>query len=273
MNMRAALVAALRRDPALLAKLVESLRERIDEENGRATTLVQAAEALEPVLADALDRRPSRLTKLGLKSAGLVAGLALDDRRANKRLAHIAAGGTVGIVFVDVSGFTAFTAESGDEVALESLRVLSSIIETKSRRYRGETVKQLGDGFLLAFPSASQAIRAACDLSGTVKRQSKTPGGFPLQLRIVVHAGEPTIEGDDMLGHDVNLAARLLDHCKAGGVLVSEAAKELAEKRLKSVRFGKRRLIKIRGLSTRVAVYGVSLTAPAAHTPTATPPL
>jgi class 3 adenylate cyclase len=70
-----------------------------------------------------------------------------------------------------------------------------------------------------------------------------------------VHAGEPLIEGDDLLGHDVNLTARLLDHCKPGEVIVSEAAKELAEKRLRAVEFGRRRNVKIRGLSSKVAAY------------------
>lgn len=272
MNMRAALVAALRRDPDLLSKLVDSLRERIDEENGRATTLVQAAEALEPVLAEALDRRPSRLTKLGLKSASLVASLALDDKRANRRLSGIAARGTVGIVFVDVSDFTAFTAAVGDEVAIDTLRSLSAMIEQKIRPYRGETVKQLGDGFLLAFPSASQAIRGACDLAAAARKMSEAVPGHQLRLRVAVHAGEPLVEGDDLLGHDVNLAARLLDHCNPGGVLVSEAAKELAEARMKTVHFGKRKLIKIRGLSTRVAVYGLSVSDRGARKPAKMPP-
>jgi len=72
-----------------------------------------------------------------------------------------------------------------------------------------------------------------------------------------VHAGEPLIEQDDLLGHDVNLTARLLDHCKPGHVIVSEAAKELAEKRLRKTEFGRRKLVKIRGLSTKVAVYPI----------------
>jgi class 3 adenylate cyclase len=49
----------------------------------------------------------------------------------------------------------------------------------------------------------------------------------------------------------------LLDHCKPGEVLVSEVAKEMAEKRLKSVEFGRRRLLKIRGLAGKVAVYPI----------------
>ena len=74
----------------------------------------------------------------------------------------------------------------------------------------------------------------------------------------MVHAGEPLIERDDMLGHDVNLTARLLEHCKPGGVLVSGAAKELTGRRLKTVEFGKKKSVKIRGLAGKIETYPVS---------------
>lgn len=70
-----------------------------------------------------------------------------------------------------------------------------------------------------------------------------------------MHAGEPLIEQDDLLGHDVNLTARLLDHCQPDEVVVSLAAKELAEKRLRNIRFKAPRSVKIRGLTTRIEVY------------------
>ena len=66
-------------------------------------------------------------------------------------------------------------------------------------------MKPLGDGFLLAFPSASQAIRGALAVKTAVDR--KAEGEFELRVRIAVHAGEPAVEQDDLLGHDVNLTA------------------------------------------------------------------
>ena len=66
------------------------------------------------------------------------------------------------------------------------------------------------------------------------------------------------VEGDDLLGHDVNLTARLLDHCTPGEVLVSLPAKELAEKRLKKISFGKERMVKIRGLAGRKSVFAAN---------------
>lgn len=257
MNVRQTIYAALRGDPNLVPKVRHALRERIDEKDGTVATMVQAAEALEPVIAQAVRKRPSRLGKLGLKSAHLLGGLALQDGRSNRRLARIARGSSVGIVFVDVAGFTAFTARAGDEAAIELLGKLERLIDRTVREVQGELVKQLGDGFLLAFPSASQAVRGAVALNQAVRARRASDPAFPVNLRIAVHAGEPLIEQDDLLGHDVNLTARLLDHCKPDHVIVSEAAKELAEKRLRKTEFGRRKLVKIRGLSTKVAVYPI----------------
>jgi class 3 adenylate cyclase len=255
MKMREAIIAALRGDSDLVPKMKESWRERIDEEKGPMSTVVQAAEALEPIIADAVDKRPSKLGKFGLKSAHLLASLTMEDDKSNRKLARIAKGKTLGIVFVDIAGFTTYTARRGDEAARTLIARLDRIVSRVVRSCKGECVKHLGDGFLLAFPSASQAVRAAVELRDEARRVRAEDRTFEVALRIAVHAGEPLVEQDDLLGHDVNLTARLLDHCRPGEVIVSEAAKELSAKRLRTIAFGKRRVIKIRGLSTKVVTY------------------
>jgi class 3 adenylate cyclase len=257
MKTRDVIIAALRRDPDLVPRMKASLRERIDEEEGAMSRVVQAAGALEPILADAVKKRPSRLSLIGLKSAHLLADLALEDRRSNRRLENLAHGGAIGIVFVDVAGFTTFTAENGDEAAIALLGKLETLIERAAKAGKGEIVKRLGDGFLLAFSSASQAVRAAVSLQESVRRARIADDGFDVALRVAVHAGEPLIDQDDLLGHDVNLTARLLDCCKPGTVVISEAAKEMAEKRLRKIAFGNPKKVKIRGLAGKVTIYAV----------------
>lgn len=250
--MREAVIAALRRDPDLLPKVAATLRERIDEKDGPMSTVVQSAGALEPIIREAVKKRPSKLGVFGLRTSHLIAQLAADDTRSSSRLQRIADGGTVGIVFVDVANFTTFTEEMGDKEALKMLSRLRALVHSAIKPSKGESVKELGDGFLLAFPSASQAVRGATAIRAGVKRKE-----LEVVLRIAVHAGEPLVEQDDLLGHDVNLTARLLDHCAPGEIVVSEAAKELAATRLKKVRFRDERVIKIRGLSTPVKVSSV----------------
>ena len=257
MNMREAIIAALRRDPDLVPKVRERLRERIDEKDGPMSTVVQSAGALEPIIREAVKKRPSKIGFMGLNTAHLLATLATEDRRSSSRLQKIAEGGTLGIVFVDIANFTTFTAEKGDRTASKMLAKLNALIETAINPSRGECVKKLGDGFLLAFPSASQAVRGSVSIRTATKRARATKEGLDIHLRIAVHAGEPLIEQDDLLGHDVNLTARLLDHCEPDEIIVSEAAKALAEKRLKKIRFRRPREIKIRGLTTPMRVHSV----------------
>jgi class 3 adenylate cyclase len=257
MNMREAIIAALRRDPELLPQVAKKLAARIDEKDGPISTVVQSAGALEPIIRDAVRRRPSKLGAFGLRSAHMLALLASEDRRSNKKLQTIAEKGTVGIVFVDIANFTSYTARVGDEAAVRLLVGLKHRIERAIKPTRGECVKALGDGFLLAFPSASQAVRGSTAVRNAVRRAEDAGSSLEVQLRIAVHAGEPSIEGDDLLGHDVNLTARLLDHCDPDEIVVSEAAKELAQRRLKKISFRNKRTIKIRGLTTPVVVFSV----------------
>ena len=264
MKVRQAIVAALRGDPDLVPKVKNSLRGRIDEQDGPMSTMVQAAEALEPILADAVRKRPSKLGKFGLKSATLLADLAAQDDRENKRLAKFASGKALGIVFVDVAGFTTYTEKAGDDAAREMLAKLSTLVEQKARQCKGEVVKELGDGFLLVFPSASQAVRGALLLREAIRNKRQSDKSFAVALRCSIHAGEPLVEQDDLFGYDVNLTARLLDHCKPDQVIVSETAKELAERRLRKIAFGKRKAVKIRGLSSKVPIFEVNPAEPAA---------
>lgn len=257
MNVRQAVIAALRKDPDLLPKVRDSLRERIGEKDGAMSTVVRSAAALEPVIAAAVRKRPSKLGQFGWKSAHMLASLAIEDARSSKRLARIAEKGTVGIVFVDIADFTTLTAERGDPYAVKLLGKLSSLIGSSIRPCKGEVVKHLGDGFLLAFPSASQAVRGAVAIQRAVEQRRKKDS-FDLALRIAVHAGEPLVEEGDLLGHDVNLTARLLDHCDPGEVIVSDAAKELAKPRLRKISFDRGRVVKIRGLTSKVVVYAAT---------------
>lgn len=256
MNLRQALVAALRRDPKLVDQMTASLRERA--ENGtKLGTVVQVAGALEPILAETVEKNPTRVARLGFSTAHVLASLAAEDEGSNNRLAEIARGSSVGIVFVDIADFMSFTRRHGDEAAARLLGDFDQLIQRALREPRGECVKKLGDGYLLAFHSASQAVRGAVAIRDSVERVNESRDE-PVHVRVAVHAGEPLIEGDDLLGHDVNLTARLLDHCRPGDVIVSEAARDLAAKRLRKITFTKPRRIKIKGLTTRVTVTGVA---------------
>jgi adenylate cyclase len=125
------------------------------------------------------------------------------------------------IVFVDLSGFTRLAQEEGDEGAAERGSRLAGLVRSAAARRGGRVVKMLGDGAMLQFERADDAVAAAADVTaGTADL------GLPA-ARAGVAVG-PLIRRDgDFFGHTVNLAARICD--AAGGGTVT-AAREVADR-------------------------------------------
>lgn len=198
--------------------------------------------------------RSSKLTRGAVRS--LVQ--ALQGSEVTK-LASLAGRKEIGIVFVDVVDFTGFTSRYGDGAATDALARLEEQISTAVAVGKGEIVKALGDGFLIAFPSASQAVRAAVRLASTTARRTyRLPHidhPVRLRLRIGVHSGSPIVGANDLIGHDVNITSRLLDHCRPGQVVVSDAARRSAERRLRKIRFEHLASVELRGLENRYPIY------------------
>ena len=89
----------------------------------------------------------------------------------------------------------------------------------------GRIVKTMGDGLLLEFPSVVAAVECAIAIQKLmVERNAETPEAKRILYRIGVNLGDVLIEGDDILGDGVNIAARLEGICEPGGVLISGAA-------------------------------------------------
>lgn len=126
------------------------------------------------------------------------------------------------LVFTDLAGFTAFTAERGDPAALALVErfeaIARSLLPPGAR-----VVKQLGDGLFLFFAAAATAIPTALNLSHDCATASRPEE--PLWVRTGVHVGTALLRGEDLIGHDVNVAARITDVAAAGEVLVSDAAR------------------------------------------------
>ncbi|MGD9705360.1 MAG: adenylate/guanylate cyclase domain-containing protein [Acidimicrobiia bacterium] len=129
---------------------------------------------------------------------------------------------TGALVFTDLAGFTAYTAERGDDAALRLVERFEALAHTLLPE-GARVVKQLGDGLFLHFADPATAIPTALSLSETCARSSMEDG--PLWIRTGVHVGSALRRGDDLIGHDVNLASRITDLAAAGEVLVSDAAR------------------------------------------------
>ena len=249
---REAIKTALGQDTEL-AEEMEDAERRAGGKRG-AAALLHAADALEPVLADAVERRPSFLGRLAYGTAQLVSALATDDAASSGRFAEIAGGDHVGIVFIDVVGFTAYTAGNGDDAAVTLVKRLETLVGSICNLHDGEVVKHLGDGFLLAFATAGDAVKASLALRDSARKKRAADPSFQM-VRIAVHAGRPSVVRDDLIGHDVNLTARLLEHCEPGEVLVTEDAKRLAEEEVASLRFSGASKVKARGVPEPITTH------------------
>lgn len=159
-------------------------------------------------------------------------------------------GDSVTIAFVDLTGFSAFASQvSADEVR-EVIRVFHWLAREQVARYGGFEVKQLGDGFMLAFSSPRRAIACAVGILRATAPQGDGTG-LPAAVRVCagMNSGDAIREGDDFFGHTVNVASRITERATRGQVLVSEATRVQAG-HVEGVRFievGRRRLRGLRG--------------------------
>jgi adenylate cyclase len=97
----------------------------------------------------------------------------------------------------------------------------------------GRIVKTMGDGLLLEFPSVVDAVECAIAVQRLmVERNAEEAASKRMVYRIGVHLGDVLIEGDDIVGEGVNIAARLEGACEAGNILISGSAHEHVRRRI-----------------------------------------
>jgi adenylate cyclase len=160
------------------------------------------------------------------------------------------------VVFTDIVGFTEFTAEHGDTEALALLerqeRVVRDTLPTDAR-----VVKELGDGLMLWFPEAVSALNACFTLSERFEEEAAAD--VPLWVRVGMHWGCPTRRGDDLVGHDVNLAARIVDVAGPGEVLLSEPVRDLVDGRVHGLRLDELGPVVMKGIPDAVPLYRAEL--------------
>ncbi len=121
------------------------------------------------------------------------------------------------IAFTDLVGFTEFTATRGDREALAVLGTQDAIVRG-ALPDGARVVKELGDGLLLFFPDPSVAISGCLAILDGFEVAADVDE-MPLWVRAGIHCGRPSARGADLVGHDVNVAARIVD-CAAPGELL-----------------------------------------------------
>jgi len=145
------------------------------------------------------------------------------DVRASRRLAAVA--------FVDIVGYSILMAEDEARTHAGWMGLLDDVLRPLADRYLGKIVKSTGDGVLVEFSSALNAVDWSRQVqTDTAKAQAirpETGGGPQIVFRIAIHLGDVIAAQDDIYGDGINVASRLQEHARPGGIVLSETIYDL----------------------------------------------
>ena len=122
------------------------------------------------------------------------------------------------IVFLDLESFTELTHTKGDERAMEILTRLEGVVRPLALEHEGKLVKQIGDGVMLAFRRADEAVAFARHALDAVIADAEIP-----PLHVGIHAGPAIYLAGDYIGSTVNVASRVTGTSSAGEILLTDA--------------------------------------------------
>ncbi len=126
------------------------------------------------------------------------------EKRVQRRLAAILA--------ADVVGYSRLMREdeNGTLAQLKTLR--KELLDPKVEEYSGRIVKTMGDGILIEFSSAVDAVQHAVDVQLALERRgSDVPENRRIELRMGINVGDVIVEGDDLFGDGINVASEAIE--------------------------------------------------------------
>ncbi len=149
----------------------------------------------------------------------------MENQRTERKLAAILA--------ADVAGYSRLMSHD-EEGTLRLLKAhLGELVEPHIAAHRGRIVKRTGDGLLVDFSSAVEAVRCAVAIqAGMADRNRTAVDDSRIEFRIGINLGDVIIEGDDIFGDGVNIAARLEALADPGGIFVSRAVRDSVRDKL-----------------------------------------
>ena len=167
------------------------------------------------------------------------------------------------ILAADAAGYS--RAMEMDEVkAFDALRSARSVFSKFIERHDGRIVNTAGDGLIAEFPSVVEAVQCAIEVQQELGGHSNDQDDT-MRFRIGIHLGDVMIDGTDLLGEGVNLAARLESMAEPGGVLISQQVYDQVQHKL-TIGFEYLGEKRPKNFTEDVSVYRLSLGNPALNT-------
>ncbi|MGH6924674.1 MAG: SUMF1/EgtB/PvdO family nonheme iron enzyme [Propylenella sp.] len=166
-------------------------------------------------------------------------GVAMVAERVQRRLAAV--------LIADVVGYSRLVAADEAATLARLKEVRSSVWDPAIAGHRGRLVKEMGDGLLVEFASVVDAVECALAGQRALLENKVAADGDPIRYRVGINLGDIVIDGSDILGDGVNVAARLQALAEPGGVSISGAVcdqvrdklrlacEDMGEQRLKNI--------------------------------------
>jgi eukaryotic-like serine/threonine-protein kinase len=164
------------------------------------------------------------------------------------------------VAFTDIEGSTEMLERLGENRWMEVMSIHSRIVRDCVGEHGGDVVKSQGDGFMIAFASASAALDCAVELQRILSRHNAAAPAQSLRVRVGLHTGNIFRLDDDFLGKAVVLAARITGRARGGEILVSTACREYTS-RVGRWRYGQAMELRLKGLASVERVYALDWSA------------
>ena len=164
------------------------------------------------------------------------------------------------VLAADVSGYSRLMGMNEERTLKRLMGHRRALVDPKIAEHHGRIVKTAGDGILAEFASIVDAVRCAVEMQrGMAERNSGVPIDERLEFRVGINLSDVIVEGDDIYGDGVNVAARVEALADAGGVLVSNTVYDHVRDRLPFVfeDLGEQR---VKNIARPVRVYRIRIT-------------
>jgi class 3 adenylate cyclase len=168
-------------------------------------------------------------------------------------LARITPDGRVVILFTDIEDSTALNERIGDRAWVRLIGKHDEMVRKAVKEHAGHVVKSQGDGFMIAFTQAEQAVRCAIDIQRALQDSRRRNN---IRVRIGIHLGRSVRRGDDLFGRNVAMAARVAAAADGAQILVSESVRD-AVAECGDITVGSGRDVELKGFAGSQRLYAV----------------
>jgi TolB-like protein/class 3 adenylate cyclase/Tfp pilus assembly protein PilF len=211
-----------------LAQCISDIRRALNDPDRRIIKTVPrrgylfAATLSVPPRDHAIDQRAGDISDAAEQDPGAEGGLALAPASSNQQGHFTKTRRLAAVLAADVAGYSRLMG-ADEEGTLDRLKAhRREVFDPKIKEHRGRVVKTTGDGMLVEFPSVVDAARCAVEVQRSmIDRNAKVPDDKRITFRVGINLGDVIVDGEDIYGDGVNIAARLEAFAEPGGICIS----------------------------------------------------